>query len=801
MRAAGAGETRACDRFRPCSLCLRANAECEPAEVSQSATGRPRRAQPRPAAYTPTRGRLPTDSPVDGFMLRIPVDRASSSDNREASSDADKQSPQVIIPESSRHDVSSTPTAPVYGESESAMGIVRRICRLGSQSIDGQPTSAIPDGELETHTPQISNDNQRLPISSILNCQFPGEETIRALVEDYFDTVHWFSLIIYEPHFRKRLATVQCGYAYSSDTPFILLLCVMLSMGAWYRSARTSGHDATAWRLLSNELLQVVESRLIHIMDHHSLTAIQTCILLGSHHVYHGRPNLSFSLLGATIKIAHALSLHKDVDHGDLGDIEERKRVWWTIYTWDRFASISYGRPLSIDDQDCDVSMPGSFAESPYFKQSSLGTQPTSILYSPYQIELSKLYVLTSPVLKMIFGTCSTRPSKDDFELRYTLLINDVVQKLVIWHSQLPSYLSLDLDQDYQPGQTTWESRAHVLQSLALQLTFDNLLIVIYRPFLSRQVERLSKPALNAHLDAHSTSPHDLHRQSVSQRPCDNGLTADILNLSDNVPKGVSEHWWNAAVRTAQVTHLPQLTQLATDSHLVAFMAMNLFHSAIVLVLNALSDPLSDGVQGIKRTVTRILRLQELVGRQSTLSSQSSAVLKNLIRLLLKREGEAMLDFSPSISLSSDAHVLQPTCVSEGNIISTVEDALRLSSREIQTIGHQTWNGTEPATSDAQHLSENLASLQQVFQTPNGSGNQHETFRRVPETDSSALDSAAHYPQAQGQPWTSFGEQGGPSFANDLHQSSNSTEIGGNNMFWLWDYNWDGLFDGGGSLS
>jgi len=76
---------------------------------------------------------------------------------------------------------------------------------------------------------------------------------------------------------------------------------------------------------------------MVYIMDDRSVTAVQTCILLGSHHVYHGRPNLSFALLGAAIKISHALGLHRHIAQGDAEDIEERKRVWWTVYTWDRF--------------------------------------------------------------------------------------------------------------------------------------------------------------------------------------------------------------------------------------------------------------------------------------------------------------------------------------------------------------------------------------------------------------------------------------------------------------------------------
>ena len=73
-------------------------------------------------------------------------------------------------------------------------------------------------------------------------------------------------------------------------------------------------------------------------MNQNSITAIQVMILLGSFYVYHGRPNLSFSLLGATVKAAQAMGLHREATHASLPDLEEKKRVWWTIYTWDRYA-------------------------------------------------------------------------------------------------------------------------------------------------------------------------------------------------------------------------------------------------------------------------------------------------------------------------------------------------------------------------------------------------------------------------------------------------------------------------------
>jgi hypothetical protein len=226
-----------------------------------------------------------------------------------------------------------------YDESESAMGIARKIYRLASQTIDDHSTSAIPDGGYGTRMSQKRPGDRRQPISTILGSRFPDYETICSLLESFFESVHWFSLVIYEPKFRQRLQSFQDGYAFPSETQSLTLLSMVLCMAAWYRSQMTlpESSDGQEWRLWSDGLLKIVESQLVQILDQQSIEAVQTCILLGSHHVYHGRPSLSFALLGATIKIANAMGLHRGHARGSLGDVEERKRVWWTIYTWDRY--------------------------------------------------------------------------------------------------------------------------------------------------------------------------------------------------------------------------------------------------------------------------------------------------------------------------------------------------------------------------------------------------------------------------------------------------------------------------------
>ncbi|KAF4958974.1 hypothetical protein FSARC_10877 [Fusarium sarcochroum] len=264
--------------------------------------------------------------------LRQRVQSRSSSDVASASARFDQQpslpheriSPSIIenerATEPRNHPNSWAPLD--FGESESAMGFARKIYRLGSQTIDEQQTSAIPDGGCGARTSITRAPQLRLPISTILGGRFPEQNEIDSLLEDYFESVHWFSLVIYEPRFRKQLQSVKDGYALPAEAPFLTLLSMVLSMAAWYRSKKATQEGDGTWRLWSDDLLGIVESRLVHIMDQHSVAAVQTLLLLGSHHVYHGRPNLSFALLGATIKISHAMGLHRKLAHGSFDDVE-----------------------------------------------------------------------------------------------------------------------------------------------------------------------------------------------------------------------------------------------------------------------------------------------------------------------------------------------------------------------------------------------------------------------------------------------------------------------------------------------
>lgn len=302
----------------------------------------------------------------------------------------------------------------------------------------------------------------------------------------------------------------------------------------------------------------------------------------------------------------------------------------WNLYRADRsrFATITYGRPVGINDEDCNVTMPLDFTEAIYFDEASHADEESRICFSPYQRELNKLYMIASPVIRTIYGSRLGRKHRGAERDAYLQLVQDVTGRLWEWQQSLPPHLKMDLSQDCSPNMTA-ASIAHALQSLALQLTFDNLLIIIHRPFITQQIDTLREDC------ASPSASNEPHSSNLNSR---RNSTSSLAS-----PSSSPRQWWDAAMRTARVTELPQLAQLATDSHLVAFLAINLFNSAIVMVVMALAAPLSDRAQEVKRTITRVFRLQQAIGRRSKLSTQSSAVLRNVIQLLLQREADAIL--------------------------------------------------------------------------------------------------------------------------------------------------------------
>jgi hypothetical protein len=189
-------------------------------------------------------------------------------------------------------------------------------------------------------------------------------------------------------------------------------------------------------------------------------------------------------------------------------------------------------------------------------------------------------------------------------------------QALLEWQQDLPPHLSLDHLNDLTEY-SSMEEKMHSLQALSLQLTYDNLMIVLHRQLLAGRGYDERWPAPDA-MTPNSQYADDV--REVSFRRC---LTS--------------------ALRISNVQRKQNLFSLARTTHLVSFLGMNLFTASVVLFICALSDTLSDTAQEAKRGLKRTLQMQKALSNHASLSMQSSRILEDLVQLILKREMEEML--------------------------------------------------------------------------------------------------------------------------------------------------------------
>lgn len=326
-----------CDDFRPCSNCVHArtphkcsNGPSDP--LSEAELEQPLKRQRTMSNHHSERSQN-TQSP-GGHQTRDSLHRSSSLLSQQhperhahdSYSSADHDSwPAERTP--SRTEPPEVATL----HAESAIDMTRRLFRDGSPSspFSSRATFAIPGGESEH---QGRTSDVRISVQELVGIDLPDQALCNSLLDTYFATVHWFSLVVLEPKFRARCNSVlSAGLVYRSDRAFIILLLMVLVMGCWYDASPELAS-------LQNSFLRVVRSHFMDIIDEDSLEFVQVSALLGSFYLYHGRPRSSFSILGAATKTSQAIGLHREPDgRMDFSVAEERKRVWWTIYTWDRW--------------------------------------------------------------------------------------------------------------------------------------------------------------------------------------------------------------------------------------------------------------------------------------------------------------------------------------------------------------------------------------------------------------------------------------------------------------------------------
>ncbi|RKU45828.1 hypothetical protein DL546_006607 [Coniochaeta pulveracea] len=159
----------------------------------------------------------------------------------------------------------------------------------------------------------------------------------QTLIDAYFKRIHVFVPMLDETTFRADYLEGQ-----RFDAPWLALLNTVFAMGS---IAAMKGDDYNH----INYYNRAMEHLPMDAFGSSHIEAVQALALIGGYYLHYiNRPNMANAVLGAAIRMASALGLHREsLTQGgsDIAAAETRRRTWWSLFCLDTWATTTMGRP------------------------------------------------------------------------------------------------------------------------------------------------------------------------------------------------------------------------------------------------------------------------------------------------------------------------------------------------------------------------------------------------------------------------------------------------------------------------
>ncbi|KIW46103.1 uncharacterized protein PV06_01794 [Exophiala oligosperma] len=247
----------------------------------------------------------------------------------------------------------------------------------------------------------------QVPLSKFSDLQgLPSRESAERLFHYYHECVHRHFPVLYWPRFQRNFAIAM----ENPNTPTVPVDWVATLYGVLACGALAT-HDVSRVPEAQDYLTRAISTINFwedDVTSNQGIVAFLASIALSEMN----RKSASSVWLGAAIRIAQDLGLH--VQGGQWSPIEGemRKRIWYSFYVWDRLLALELGKPMVINDDECDTEYPQILEEERLVLSDDLHTPfPATLL-------LASVYVarLMAPLAKMFRSLCITNEALTKFE-------------------------------------------------------------------------------------------------------------------------------------------------------------------------------------------------------------------------------------------------------------------------------------------------------------------------------------------------------------------------------------------------
>ena len=119
---------------------------------------------------------------------------------------------------------------------------------------------------------------------------------------------------------------------------------------------------------------------------------------------------------------------------------ETRRKIWWSVYCLDRMLALALGRPLGVEDSDCDVELPVDADDEwlpEYFTGVQLSQKPPSLMSGT--IALVTLYQIAGRILRQVYAIdCCKETLEPEKRVELQRSVETLDLELTSWFEDLP---------------------------------------------------------------------------------------------------------------------------------------------------------------------------------------------------------------------------------------------------------------------------------------------------------------------------------------------------------------------------
>ncbi|KAJ4261599.1 hypothetical protein NW762_007030 [Fusarium torreyae] len=185
--------------------------------------------------------------------------------------------------------------------------------------------------------------------------ELPARHLVDQLLHAYQCSSHTMFPILHFPTFRASVNDLYNSGVGRTSPAWLSLFFTVLAAGSLFsptsNSQPNSFYEPAEFLETANKMIDPWANDFT--LDHaRALTLVTLCL---------NEMNLksaAWTWLGRAVRVSQDLGLHIESGPWPFIEGEMRRRTWWMIYIMDRTLATELGRPVLINDEDCDVSLP-----------------------------------------------------------------------------------------------------------------------------------------------------------------------------------------------------------------------------------------------------------------------------------------------------------------------------------------------------------------------------------------------------------------------------------------------------------